>query len=119
MTRAMITLVLTLALSAAAAARTLELVEGAYEVRLGDVTLPRSAAGSAVFTPCADCDSVGLQVTSSTRYFVSDRALPLPEFLEAVAALREATDDGEETLVGVFFDLRTNRVTRITVFPPR
>jgi len=119
MIRATITLVLALSLCGVAAARTLEILEGAYELALGDVALPSSAAGAAVFAPCEGCDTVRLQVSSRTRYVLGGRELALPDFLVAVERTRQAAGGNESTLVIVNYDLETHRVTRIAVVPPR
>jgi hypothetical protein len=90
---------------------------GIYELVLRDVIMPNGAAGTTVLKPCASCNSVGLPVHAGTRYEFAGQELALPEFLAAVEALRTATDGSAG--VGVFYDLATNRVRRITVHPPR
>jgi hypothetical protein len=110
-------MVLALSMGAAIAARTLELVEGAYELVLADVIMPASTAGTTIFKVCASCDSIGLPVNASTRYLIDGGELALPDFLEGVEEIRQAT--GGDASVGVYYDLQTNRVTRIAVVVPR
>jgi hypothetical protein len=114
MMRIAVILGLALAAGATHAQRTLELIEGAHELVLGDVILPDSSSGLAVFKLCASCEPKGLQVASSTRYLINDRELDLGAFLEAVELVRDS-DGGDATGVGLYYDLKTNRVTRIVV----
>jgi hypothetical protein len=119
MMRAIVTLVLALSLSGIAAARDFEMLEEAHEIVLAEVALPSSAAGAVVFRPCADCDTVRLQVSSRTRYLIGGREVALPDFLLAVDAVRQGTGGETDTVVAVFTDVSTQRVTRVAVFPPR
>ena len=99
-------------------ARTLELVEGAYEAVLGDVTLPGSADGSIVVRMCATCTPTRLDVDASTRYIGADgRQKPFADFLADAARLSAVTDGERTTGVGVFYNLETGRVTRVRLYP--
>jgi hypothetical protein len=91
--------------------------QSVYELRLRDVIMPNGTAGTTIVKPCAECESVGIPVQAATRYEFAGQELALPEFLAAVEELRTATDGSAG--VGVFYDLATNRVRRITVHPPR
>ncbi len=102
----------------AANARTLEVVEGAYEAVLGDVTLPDSADGSIVVRMCGTCSPTRLPVDSGTKYIgVDGRPKALVDFLADAELLRGATDGEHTTGVGVFYDIETGRVTRIRLYP--
>lgn len=114
MIRAALTLVLGFSIATLSTARDLEMLEGAYELVLDDIVLPGSTAGTAVLQPCADCDRVGLRVSSATRYLFNGRELPLPDFSVTIDALRDSAD-GAAAAVAVFYDLKTNEVTRIAV----
>jgi hypothetical protein len=105
---------LALAASASHAGRTLELVEGAHELVLGNVIMPDSASGLAVFKLCTSCEPTGVQVGAQTRYFINDRELELGAFLEEVGLIRE-TDGSDALGVGIYYELQTNRVSRIVV----
>jgi len=119
MLRLVVTMALALATSASFAQRTLEIVgnQRVHELALRDVIMPNGAAGTTIFKLCASCDNIGLQVEASTRYAIAGQELALPDFLAAVEELRAATDGAAG--VGVFYELSTNRVTRIAVYPPR
>ena len=108
------------ALIGAANARTLEILEGAYEAVLSEVTLPGSAAGTLIFRPCPSCDPRVHTVTGSTTYHIgpSGRPLPLAEFLAQVEELRQGPGGAQSIGIGIFYSLETDRITRIGVYPP-
>lgn len=108
---------LALGLSAAAASpQSLELVEGAAELSLSDIGFPTTAGGTVSFTTCETCDTKRMQVDSGTVYVGLAGAVPLAEFLDDVAELR-TTEAGRQSFVGLFYDLRNNRITRIKLYP--
>jgi hypothetical protein len=120
MQRLIVTLTLALAAGTGLAQqRDYEVLEpqGIYELRLRDVIMPNGTAGTTIVKACAECESVGIPVQAATRYEFAGQELALPEFLAAVEELRATTDGGAG--VGVHFDHATNRVSRITVHPPR
>lgn len=99
-----------------ASARTLELIEGAHEVALAEVTLPGSPVGTVFFRACGTCDPQGMTVMPQTVYEIGGRSFRHREFLEAVDELHD--NGGNATaMVTIFYDLESNRVTRIAVFP--
>jgi len=99
-------------------ARTLEIVEGAYEAVLSDVILPGSIAGTLIMKMCATCESTSLRVNSDTVYVGADgREKPLADFLIDANLLRDAADVERSTGVGVFYDMESLRVTRIRLYP--
>jgi hypothetical protein len=118
MTRLLFALILSCSLVTAASARTLEMIEGAYELTLGDVAMPRSEVGTAFFRSCPTCKTNGLRVTAQTHYLISNRELPYADFLRAVEDLRRRAGGNRDTGVGIFYDLGSNQITRIAVFPP-
>ena len=112
------TILLAIALSlafgtASATRRTVELVEGAYELGLPRVSFPSSDGGFVRFQPCDECDPVALQVTSGTRYVAKGGELTRADFLLAIDDIR-ATDESR-AFVLVLYDLASKRVTRIAV----
>ena len=119
MLRTVLTLALALAASTSLADRQYEVVGnvGVYELTLHDVIMPNGAGGTTIFKLCANCDTIALPVQGSTLYSIRNNALALQDFLAAVEEVRAATNGAAG--VGVFYDLQTNRVTRITVYPPR
>ena len=104
------------ALIGTASAKTLEIVEGAYEAVLGDVSFPGSTAGTLIVRMCSTCDPVALRVDSATVYVGPDKKQKtFADFIEAVAQLRSATGGERTTAVGVFYNVETNRVTRVSL----
>ena len=102
----------------AANARTLEIVEGAYEAVLGDVTFPESTDGTLVVKMCVTCVSTRLEVDAGTVYVGADgRRKPLVDFLVDAELLRDAVGGERTTGVGVFYDIETRRVTRVRLYP--
>ena len=117
MTRPILTILLALTIAAGAAARTLEVKEGAYELALSDIILPRSETGTTFIKMCLTCRTIGLRVDDQTRYSVNRRRLSLREFREAVDDIRGRDGGNGSTYVGVFYDLQTTRVSKIEVIP--
>ena len=117
MYRKIIPLALTLVSISAAAGQTLELVDGAYEAVLADVTFPSSTAGNLVVKMCATCDGQVLPVDSGTAFVGTTGPMPLQDFLEQVAELRQTSNGNYSTAVGVFYNLETNRITRVSLHP--
>ncbi len=95
-----------------AAART-ENLENAYESTIGGVSLPAGLGGTLQVRECDRCKPVSLRVAATTRYFVGTPASPpvaLAEFRKATADPRHARN-----LLTVFYDLKTNTVTRVVL----
>jgi hypothetical protein len=80
------------------------------------MTMPGSTAGTAIFRGCADCEPISRRVTAGTVYMIGDRAFALPDFLQEVSEIREASPANAGTPAAVYYDLGTGRVTRIAVF---
>lgn len=72
--------------------------------------LPRSTPGSMTISPCEDsCLAVTLEITASSQFFVGRKAVSFAD-LRAVAISSSAN-------AVVFYDIKTNAVTRIVVTP--
>lgn len=83
MTRITVFSILFLAFSGivnAAALRVLEQPEDAYELKLGEVSLPDRSGGSVIFKACDDCRTTALRVTNTTTYEVDGQAVDLAAF---------------------------------------
>ena len=110
------TLVLVLGtISAAWAARTIEQVEDAYELVLGEVSLPRRVTGTVSFRTCPTCTRTALRVTNETTYVVNGATLEFADFLEAAEAIRQIDGGNENSAVYVFVDIQSHRVNRLEV----
>lgn len=97
-----------------AIARTLELIEGAYEVRLTDITLPRQPSGTLTVRPCMTCEARSLRLSAETAYVGPDGAMPLQELVDDIGSLR-GTTAGDQAAIFVFYRLGTNQVTRVSL----
>ncbi len=100
-------------ISSAWAYRVIEQTEDAYELVLGEVSLPRGVSSSVIFKACPVCTMTSLRVTSATTYFVNGTPLEFPDFLEAAAAIRQMDGGNRNTAVYVFFDIKSRRVNRL------
>ncbi len=99
----------------AGAARILEQNEGAYELLLGEVRLPRGETSSVLFKPCEACAVTLLRVNTATTYVVNGEPLEFSDFLDAVQAIRRLRSGDQNTAVGLFFDIESRRVTRLHI----
>jgi hypothetical protein len=100
------------------AARILEQPERSYELSLSQLTLPSAANGGLTVKPCASCAYSTHVLTATTEYWVNDRSLPFEEFSGVTANLRANTDVARRVFVGVYVDVETGRVNRVTVRHP-
>ena len=71
------------------------------------LSLPRAVPGSVTLQPCDGCSMVTLQLTTATQYFV-ERKLVAYADLHALTVKSSAN-------VAVFYDTKSNAVTRIVV----
>ncbi len=111
MSRLLITaLLVTLGLAGpASATRVMYQPEDAYELSLGEVSLPQRVGGSVIFKPCAACKTVGLRVTRDTRYYVGGEEVTVADLATLTAKL------ARDTNVTVFFDKESGFVNRLAI----
>ena len=102
-------------ISSAWAYRVIEQTEDAYELVLGEVSLPLGQTGSVIFRPCPACTITSLRVTRATTYVVNGEPLEFLDFLDAVQAIRRLRSSDQNTAVGLFFDTKSRRVTRLHI----
>jgi len=103
-------LFLTLGLATSASAtRVMQQPEDAYELSLGEVSLPQRVGGSVIFKPCPTCKTVGLRVTGDTRYFVAGEEVTVAELATLTAKLSRTAN------VTVFFDKESRFVNRLKI----
>jgi hypothetical protein len=100
---------------AAQAARILEQPERSYELSLSQVTLPSADNGGLTVKPCASCPYSTHVLTSGTEYFVNNRSLPFADFRRVTENMRDDSDALRKAFVGVYVDVETGRVNRVTV----
>ena len=102
-------------MSSAWAYRVMEQTQDAYELVLGEVSLPRGDTGSVIFKPCPTCTTTSLRVTRATTYFVNGAPLAFPDFLAAAEAIRQLNGGNQDTAVYIFFDIESRRITRLVI----
>lgn len=104
----LITLVLGLALPAAADFRT---VSRAHEVSLNDFRAPASANGGLSFRDCAECETHSVRVTENTRYVFNGRGLPLDKFRQAAATV----NNREAATIIVLHHLKSDTIVSVSL----
>ncbi len=110
------TLVLLLgSISSAWAQRTIVQTEDAYELVLGEVSLPRGDTGTVIFKPCPTCTTTSMRVTLATSYIVNGTPLAFPDFLKAAEAIRRMGGGNRNTAVYLFFDIESRQINRLAV----
>lgn len=107
-----------LLLSLASPARAvLKDIEQAYELAPAAVRVPTVSEGNLTLFPCAKCPPVSLRVTPATAWFTAvppGRATSQDEFLKI---MRKAAAN-RQTLIYVYYEPRTRRVTRLVLDAP-
>jgi hypothetical protein len=116
--RILATVALLAVFGTAQATRILEQPERSYELSLSQLTLPSAANGGLTVKPCADCAYSTHILTGATGYFVNDRSLPFAEFSRVTEDLRANQNTARRVFVGVYIDVETGRVNRVTVRHP-
>jgi hypothetical protein len=113
------TIIATLALlcmsSTAAATRVLEQPERAYELSLEHVTLPTGASGGVSFRTCDSCSFTTHVLTAATEYRVNGNVTTFEDFSRIAKELKSSSRTAETTFLGLFVDIATLRVTRVSI----
>jgi hypothetical protein len=112
------TLVLLGLFNSAGAVRVLKEVERPFEIAVGQLTLPKDTGGSLTLRGCDACRIGSYRLQGTTVFVLDGRQIPYADFSHAVDALRGSAA-GEATVVSVFVDRDTERVTRVSVHRPR
>lgn len=107
---------LLLACLAVPAGATLEVVEQAFELRGQAVQLPDVAEAPLRVLPCPDCKPTVLRVTTATGWFLGAGSRQARSQAEVLDVFR-AVASRPATLVYVYYEPATLRVTRIVVDP--
>ena len=110
----LIVALLLLSLAAPAGARTIIQLERAFAMTLPGVKLPAGDVGTVSFKTCADCPYRTHRTMAETVYQANGRSLPLVDLLRVVDDIERAGKQ-DDTVVAVFLDIATERVTRVTL----
>ena len=114
MAKPLLIVALLLSFAAPAGARTIIALERAFAVTLPSVRLPAGDVGTVSFKTCADCAYRTHRTMATTGYEANGRSLPLSELLRVVDDIERAGKQ-DDTVVAVFLDIATERVTRVTL----
>ena len=106
------------AAGSANAGRILEQPERPYELSVGQITLPSMANGGLSVKRCESCAYSTHLLTAGTEYFVNKRSVPFAEFSEAMQIVRADAEQSRKAFVGVYVDVATGRVNRVTLLHP-
>jgi hypothetical protein len=118
-TRTLALLVLLGCMSSAGAFRVMGQPERPFELTLGQVTLPRDTGGSVTLRECDNCRMSTRRFIDDAAFRVDGRAVRYADFLQMVTDLRASPTANATTVVNVFVDVVTEKVTRIAINRPR
>jgi hypothetical protein len=113
--RILATMALLATLNTAHATRVLEQPERPYELSLSQLTLPSSTNGGVTVKPCEDCTYSTHVLTDTTLFVVNRQSVSFADFRLIAEELRANQSAEQSTFVGLFVDVETGRVTRITL----
>ncbi len=100
------TLLLALALPAAAQFRT---IQQAYEVELVNLRLPQSESGTLGFKTCEECAFVTKRLSEDTTWILNGKSMSLKKFRLGVARVTERSNQ----YVTVLHHLEKDRITKV------
>lgn len=118
MSRSIVVLLASLAVTCAAAAqalRVIEKVEGSVELALRELTLPAGGRAAVSYRPCGTCPLETHSVTARTTYHFNGRSLSLAELAAAVEDVRRRPADEARAVAFVYYDVNTEDVNRVRV----
>jgi hypothetical protein len=101
--------------TSAHALRVIEEFENSVELALSELKLPADATGTVTYRTCATCALEAHSLTEETQFDLNGQLMAFDEFLAAIDEIRDMPSVEARALAGVFFDLNTERVTRVIV----
>src|SRR5262245_21758460 len=109
------TLALLAMLGTANAARVLEQPERSFELSLSQLTLPSSPTGGLTVKACETCTYTTHVLNANTRYLVNNQVVAFADFSRIAADRRANRALLDKTVAGVFIDIDTGRVNRVSL----
>jgi hypothetical protein len=109
------TLALLAAFGTAHATRVLEQPERPYEISLSRLTLPATASGGVTIKACDACAYSTHVLSASTQYFVNRQNVAFEDFKRIAADVRGNRTLLQTAVAGVFIDIGTGRVNRVSL----
>ncbi len=113
--RILVAAALLLGFANADAFRVMNPIETSAELALSALTLPSSPTGTITFRTCADCPYRTHRMAEQPQFLINRKAVTFQEFLEVAEPMHELRATADATLVTVFLDANTARVTRISL----
>jgi len=110
-----VALVIAALASSAQAVRVIEQVERPVELALGELALPTDATGQVTYRACPTCALESHSLTQDTLYNLNGQAMSFEDFLAGIDEIRAMPSVEARAFAGVFFDVNTERVTRVIV----
>ena len=105
------TMMAAMLLIALPAAADFETVSRAYEVALGDLTVPTSQSGRILFKQCRECDTESVRLTPNTQFVVNGRNVSFDKF----RAIANETGEADSVPVTVLHHLESETVVRLSL----
>lgn len=102
-------------LGTAHATRVLEQPERSFELTLSQLTLPANASGGLTVKACEACPYNTHVLTAGTKYFINNQIMTFDDFSRVARDIRANQRSLQTAVAGVFIDVGTGRVTRVTL----
>jgi hypothetical protein len=106
-------------MGSASAFRVIGQPERPFELTLSQVTLPKDTAGSVTLHECDNCRISTRRFFDGAKFVIDGRELRYADFLQIVSDLRGNSKSNDTTVVNVYVDIATERVTRVAIRRPR
>jgi hypothetical protein len=101
------------------ALRVIEQPERPFELVLSQIALPQDTSGSVTLHENDKGRVSTRRFTDGAKFIVDGRELRYADFLKVVADLRGGSTTNDRTVVNVYVDVDTERVTRVAIKRPR
>ena len=106
-------------MGSASAFRVLGQPERPFELALSQLTLPKDTAGSVTLRECDKCGISTRRFVDGAKFVVDGREVRYDDFLVVVSDLRGSSKTNDATVVGVYVDIATEKITRVAIHRPR
>ena len=113
--RMLVIAALTGVLGTAQAQSVLEVVERAAEVPFSRIDWPANETGTLRYSLCTGCEVHTARLSTETRYVVNHRPATYLDFAAAVKRAQDSKEIASRTLVGLFYDIESQQLTRISL----
>jgi hypothetical protein len=105
-------------MGSASAFRVLGQPERPFELTLSQITLPKDTGGSVTLHECEKCGISTRRFFDGAKFVIDGREIRYADFLQVVNDLRGNSKTNDATVVNVYIDIATERVTRVAIRRP-